>query len=793
MKLRYYILLLLLLFGLGPLLVALLINLPLILERTALFYQKAYLQNLRADFRDLDQHLASRDEVIRLLAKLPDPSLIIKTDQQTPVSTTLAQTHYTHWMNQLLADQRDIIQILFVDNTGHNQFWLHRNLESGLWHTTATPPLPANQDFLNTAMQLKPGEVMVSRIRVNAHNALTDPRQLLTLQLATPIKEVFGTTPEQQGLLLITVDVGGLAQFYHDTLWVTNYGHYLRPGQPIPLQAEAFRDFPNLQNVLKEKKLALTRSTSGREYLWIPMFLTEDDQPLWVARPVDSSPIADFRDALIARVLSIVFALVILVFIMAHLIANRTERFSSELIDGVRHILRDGHMMHFQWRGPLEIHELGQQLTELSRFHYEHLSSEREHTRQLEQSNRYKSEFLTNVSHELRTPLNAILLLSKLLADQQTNLDPDQRRQAQVIHEAGRDLRDLIDNILDISRIEAGQVTVSLEWVELRPMLEELVTLIEPMFTAKQLHKELDITAQAPLRVYTDRDKLRQILKNLLANAVKFTHQGHVTLQADWCDHASRPCVFHVIDTGIGIAPGKESIIFEAFRQADGSTRRRYGGTGLGLSISRDLATLLDGEISVSSQLGIGSCFTLKIPLILNPDERNAVEIIQDRNQAQPLALVETDSIEPVPAPTHLDSAIKFDDISVVLVERDVQCLVNLAKQLRYLGLTVQTAADINEAVETLHDDPNCSLILLATLANPTITCEQIKRLNQEWPQQQFLILVLGAPDDPAQNDYLTAGAQAFLPKPITASVLTKTLQTLLEPLSVATHSHNDD
>ena len=198
MKLRNLILLVLLVFALTPLLLAVMINLPLVLDRTALFYQKAYLQNLRADFRDLDQHLASRNEMIRLLAKLPEPGLILG-GAGNEDETDLARARYTGWINQILADQRDIIQILFLGPDGGERFWLTRDPQSGNWSPSTSPPQPPSGKFVEAGLRLQPGAVLVSRIRVGTGASTADPRQLMTLDLISVIggeaATVAGTRP----------------------------------------------------------------------------------------------------------------------------------------------------------------------------------------------------------------------------------------------------------------------------------------------------------------------------------------------------------------------------------------------------------------------------------------------------------------------------------------------------------------------------------------------------------------------------------------------------------------------
>jgi signal transduction histidine kinase/CheY-like chemotaxis protein/CHASE3 domain sensor protein len=246
--------------------------------------------------------------------------------------------------------------------------------------------------------------------------------------------------------------------------------------------------------------------------------------------------------------------------------------------------------------------------------------------RELELASEYKSEFLANMSHELRTPLNSTLILAKLLADNKAgNLSADQVKYAQTIHAAGNDLLALINDILDLSKIEAGQATVSVEPVNIAKALQALVDPLRPLAADKGLVIDVSVAPDVPAGMETDPLRLGQVLKNLLSNAMKFTEQGTVAL------HVSRnpdeTLSFAVKDTGIGIPAHQQELIFEAFRQADGSTHRKYGGTGLGLSISRDLAQLLGGKLSVQSTPGEGSVFTLVVPVRLAPQTDVDTEI----------------------------------------------------------------------------------------------------------------------------------------------------------------------
>jgi len=782
LKLRFYILVLLLLFGLAPLIIAVLINLPLVLDRTALFYQKAYLQNLRADFRDLDQHLASRQEMIRMLTKLPEPGVILG-DQGSEDEVDLARARYTGWINQMLEDQGDIIELLFIDRRGNERFWLRRDAETMEWRPTPAPPEPPSRGFINAGLKLKPGEVMVSRIRINRFAASLDPRQLMTLQLVSPIGSGSASVDRSIGLLLMSIDVGGLAQFYRDTLWVNHNGSYIRPGEPLTDTPEAFNDFPGLAQVFAEGNLALWKAPDGQPFLWVPMFLTEEALPLWVGRPVDPSPIAQFRDALMLRVLSIILVLVLVVLLIARWLASRAERFGQQITGGVKDILRGKDSVRFAWHGPTEVRELGQQLTALAESHAEHLAIERQHTRQLEQSNRYKSEFLANVSHELRTPLNSILLLSKLLASEESGLEGDQRRQAQVIHEAGRDLRAMIDNVLDISRLEAGPVTISLEWIDLRPMVDELRIMMGPIFSDRGLDLDIECVDPTPPRIYSDREKVRQILKNFLSNAAKFTDQGGVKIRIETLTDANTPVAISVIDTGIGIPKSKQGVIFDAFQQADGSTRRRYGGTGLGLSISRELARLLRGRIGVESTPGEGSRFTLFLPVALDPGELDAVEIIE--NQESVIASSARPNEEPE-LESELDSelvpgALRFASHWVLLVERDVQSLVSMTAKLEKLGLRVQTAADGDEALETLQEESDCSLLLLAAPVRHQQTCDTIERIRSQPGYHALPIVLIGhVPGDAERRHFSDIGATDFLEKPVDDRALTDALSRII-------------
>jgi signal transduction histidine kinase/DNA-binding response OmpR family regulator/HAMP domain-containing protein len=245
---------------------------------------------------------------------------------------------------------------------------------------------------------------------------------------------------------------------------------------------------------------------------------------------------------------------------------------------------------------------------------------------QLALTSKYKSEFLANMSHELRTPLNSLLVLAKLMADNiENNLTSKQVEYAQTIYSAGSDLLGLINDILDLAKIESGTMSVEIEQMQFADLQNQIDRTFRQIAQDKGLEFIIAFDETLPQVIYTDPKRLQQVLKNLLSNAFKFTAQGRVSLQIapatsgwsrdrDTLNRADLVVAFAVSDTGIGIAPDKQHIIFEAFQQADGTTSRQYGGTGLGLSISREIAQLLGGEITLDSQLGRGSTFTLYLP-----------------------------------------------------------------------------------------------------------------------------------------------------------------------------------
>ncbi|MES2819231.1 MAG: response regulator [Pseudomonadota bacterium] len=313
----------------------------------------------------------------------------------------------------------------------------------------------------------------------------------------------------------------------------------------------------------------------------------------------------------------------------------------------------------------------------------------------LQRASLYKSEFLANMSHELRTPLNSSLILAKLLADNpQHNLSAEQVKFAESIYAAGNDLLHLINDILDISKVEAGKLEVRPHEVRLAQMLEGVATLFEPLAADKRLAFRIESLPGLPAELYSDQQRVEQILKNLLSNAIKFTEQGRVTLSVSLQPDGA--IAFAVSDSGIGIREDQQASIFEAFTQADGTTNRRYGGTGLGLSISRDLAALLGGSICLVSEPGQGSTFTLLLPQTY---EESQAPLLRP-SAAAPIPVRAITPALPVPTLAVTPFADDRDQLSAagrcILVIEDeptfAQILYDLAHELNYRCLVAHSA-----------------------------------------------------------------------------------------------------
>ena len=296
---------------------------------------------------------------------------------------------------------------------------------------------------------------------------------------------------------------------------------------------------------------------------------------------------------------------------------------------------------------------------------------------ELEITTKYKSEFLANMSHELRTPLNSVLLLSRLLSDNnEKNLTPQQIEYAEVIQSAGQGLLLLIDEILDLSKIEAGKMEMEFNKVFVSEITSDIQTLFEPVAKEKNLELKIHVDENIPGTIDTDKMRLEQVLKNLVSNALKFTKTGSVSLRVIPTTNKKGYIDFSVIDTGIGIPADKQDLIFEAFQQADGSTRRNFGGTGLGLSISRQLSKLLGGDIAVKSSPGKGSQFTVTIPVSQAEIKPAPVTEKVDFDEYSMPGIIAKEQNISLPVPPNIPDdreATKADDKVILIVEDDTK------------------------------------------------------------------------------------------------------------------------
>jgi signal transduction histidine kinase/ActR/RegA family two-component response regulator len=404
-----------------------------------------------------------------------------------------------------------------------------------------------------------------------------------------------------------------------------------------------------------------------------------------------------------------------------------------------------------------------------------------EKAQQLATASQYKSEFLANMSHELRTPLNSLLLLARLLADNgESNLTPKQIEFARTIHGAGSDLLELIDDILDLSKIEAGRMDVERAEVALADIRGYVEQAFVPQAEEKGLRLAVEVAPDLPPHIVTDAQKLQQVLRNLLSNAVKFTDSGSVTLRislaADGFGKVAAPLgarnvvAFTVADTGIGIPDDKVALIFEAFQQADGTTSRKYGGTGLGLSISRELARLLGGAIDVSSVPGAGSTFTLYLPDVLVTEALPLPGLalaggVAGTGRAVNPPILRGDPERSIAAPR---IARGLDGATVVIVDDDVRNVFALTSALELHGMTVRYADNGADGVRMLTEHPDVDIVLMDAMM-PDLdgyeTTRQIRR-NRNFADLPVVFLTAKAmPGD--RESALAAGASDYITKPV--------------------------
>jgi signal transduction histidine kinase/HAMP domain-containing protein/ActR/RegA family two-component response regulator len=427
---------------------------------------------------------------------------------------------------------------------------------------------------------------------------------------------------------------------------------------------------------------------------------------------------------------------------------------------------------------------------------------------QLELASQYKSEFLANMSHELRTPLNSLLILAKLLSDNpDSNLTDKQIEFARTIHRAGSDLLELINDILDLSKVEAGKMDVHTALLEVRSLCDAVEQTFLPVAEQKRLGFVVNLAADLPSTVMTDEQRLRQVLRNLLSNAFKFTDSGSVVLSVSAADPAMRFGVptldeaagsviaFAVTDTGIGVASDKLRHIFEAFQQADGTTSRKYGGTGLGLSISREIARLLGGAITVESEEGVGSTFTLYVPQ--NFPFADALPLLPSQVVTEDLGPYGRGPI--ISASTSLDDiatdydATSLANATVLVVDDDVRNVFALTSALEMHGAVVLYADNGADGLRLLETHPEVDLVLMDVMMPDMDGNETTTAIRLMPGREQLPVLFLTAKAMPGDREKsLAAGASDYITKPVDLDRLLYSMRQWLAGSSVSSSDSPD-
>jgi hypothetical protein len=450
-----------------------------------------------------------------------------------------------------------------------------------------------------------------------------------------------------------------------------------------------------------------------------------------------------------------------------------------------------------------------------------------ERAQQLATSNMYKSEFLANMSHELRTPLNSLLVLAKLLAENPDgNLSLKQVEFATTIHEAGSDLLRLINDILDLSKVEAGKMDVHPAEIPLEGLVEYLDATFRPMAAEKGLTFEVETSPSLPPMIYSDEQRLQQVVRNLLSNAVKFTAKGGVRLRVAPAEDVTftgplrdepEVIAFSVADTGIGISEEKQHLIFEAFQQADGTTSRRYGGTGLGLSISKDIARLLGGEIKATSRLGHGSTFTLYLPARSlrfgsgKPPRRPAEQVPAGgrlpaitaddpgahRDGGSGSGRAGQPGVPPMGRPPAQEAATSsgghalsaapdphdpLNSAKILIVDDDVRNVFALTSVFERCGAEVLYAENGREGIEALERNEDVRLVLMDIMMpelDGYATTEAIRNMPQFADLPIIAVTAKAMKGDREKS--IASGATDYITKPVDTGHLLAVMRTCLE------------
>lgn len=446
-----------------------------------------------------------------------------------------------------------------------------------------------------------------------------------------------------------------------------------------------------------------------------------------------------------------------------------------------------------------ELMQANAELEERSRLLEEknHLIAERNNeiqkkVEELALSTKYKSEFLANMSHELRTPLNSILLLSRLMAENpDENLNEDQIESAKVIQSSGTSLLTLIDEILDLAKIESGKMTLEYQEVIIEDVVKDLKSLFNPVFQEKALPFNIQIDANVQKVIESDRLRIDQVVRNLLSNALKFTTTGSIDLHIKKHSEKTDFIIFSVKDTGIGIAADKQKIIFEAFQQADGSTKRKFGGTGLGLSISREIAKLLGGELTLKSEVGKGSEFSFMIPVypvndvIQSETDQDLVEIIREDVEEIQHILDEGENVSTNALAIPEDVADDRDNIQegdkvILIIEDDTnfaKALLKYAHLQNYKGIVVVRGDYALSAAKQYHP----RAILLDVQLPVKDGWEVMDELKSDMAVKHIPVHMMSALH--VKKESLMKGAVDFINKPVALDKMTDVFKKIEEAL----------
>ena len=389
---------------------------------------------------------------------------------------------------------------------------------------------------------------------------------------------------------------------------------------------------------------------------------------------------------------------------------------------------------------------------------------------ELEKISRYKSEFLANVSHELRTPLNSTIILARLMLDNsEGSLNADDLHSMSIIYKNANELLEIIEDILDMSKVQAGELSIHMEDVSIHELCQTLEEQFRPIADEKSLAFTIDVDGDLGEWINTDRKRLKQILKNLLSNACKFTpEQGRVALRIFrdvWnpdTDYTSECLSFEVSDSGIGVPEEKQQTIFQMFKQADGSTSRKYGGTGLGLAICRKLSDLMDASLTLVSEKDQGATFTLSLPpgsLLPNTEEHSPSSKDND---------FFLDSAEP-----DGNEVVDFNKQTVLLVDDDLRNSFALSQLLQKQGLKVLLSENGKQALELLETERQVDLVVLDLMMPTMDGFTMLEQLRSQVDYRMLPVIMLTASSSAEDEKRCRlAGADDYLSKPVEISEL---------------------